>query len=147
LIEPLQISFEVNCSVEHAFDTWTNRIETWWPKEHTVSGERDAAVILEARPGGRLYERTALGTEHEWGEVTVWEPPRRFGYLWHIRRDRTDATDVEISFTGLDAVKTRVDILHTGWERLGADGQRWRDRNVSGWDGVIPDYVQEAQRR
>jgi hypothetical protein len=147
LIEPLEISFEVECSVEHAFDTWTTRVETWWPKEHTVSAERDVAVILEPRSGGRLYERTAGGTEHEWGEVTVWEPPSKFGYLWHIRRDRSDATDVEISFVSLDTDKTRVDILHSGWDRLGAAGQLWRDRNTSGWNGVIPDFIRTAERK
>jgi Activator of Hsp90 ATPase homolog 1-like protein len=146
LIEPLEISFDVECSVEHAFDTWTSRIEAWWPKEHTVSAERDVSVILEPRRGGRLYERTADGSEHEWGEITTWEPPTKFGYLWHIRRDRSDATDVEISFSALDASKTRVDIMHTGWDRLGDDGQRWRDRNTTGWNGVIPDYLREAEK-
>ena len=145
MIEPLEISFEVQCSAEHAFTTWTQRIGQWWPKEHTVSAERDSAIVLETRVGGRLFERTADGTEHEWGEVTLWEPPRKFGYLWHIRRDRSEATDVEVSFVPLAASKTRVDILHSGWERLGAEGQRWRDRNVSGWNGVIPSYTREAE--
>ena len=34
----------------------------------------------------------AAGAEVEWGEVTAFEPPHRLAYLWHIRRDRADAT-------------------------------------------------------
>ena len=30
--------------------------------------------------------------------MTVWEPPARLAYLWHLRRDRADATEVEIRF-------------------------------------------------
>jgi hypothetical protein len=30
--------------------------------------------------------------------VTIWEPPTRLGYTWHLNRDRSDATDVEIRF-------------------------------------------------
>jgi hypothetical protein len=140
MIEPLQLSFEVACSVDHAFSTWTSRIGTWWPADHTVSGSSEAAVILEPSLGGRLYERTLEGAEHEWGEVTVWEPPRRFGYLWHLRSTREDATDVEISFTPLGDEATRIDILHTGWERLGEGGQNWRDRNFGGWSTLLPHY-------
>ncbi len=42
--------------------------------------------MLETALGGRIYERTPTGVEHEWGEVTVWEPPTRLGYRWHLRR-------------------------------------------------------------
>ena len=47
---------------------------------------------------GRVYERTPDGTEHDWGEVEVWDPPRRLVYLWHIYGERADATRVEIRF-------------------------------------------------
>ena len=78
--------------------------------------------MLEGRPGGRIFERTPAGDEHEWGEVTVWEPPTRLGYLWHLRRDRADATDVEIRFVDRGDGSTRVEIVHRGWERLGRRG-------------------------
>ena len=39
MIEPLRVSFDVECSAEHAFWTWTSRASSWWPKEHTMSGE------------------------------------------------------------------------------------------------------------
>lgn len=141
MIEPLRISVDVACSAEHAFRTWTARFGAWWPRGHTVSADPDAAVFLEPGVGGRIFERTPDGAEIDWGEITRWEPPRRLAYLWHIRRDRTDATDVEISFVALDDGSTRVDIVHTGWERLGAGAQSWRDANAGGWSGLLPHFV------
>lgn len=141
MIDPLRLSFEVACPTAHAFDTWTRRIGVWWPTDHTVSGERGLKVTLEGKPCGRIFERTASGAEHEWGEVVIWEPPRRLVYLWHLRRDRADATEVEITFTEVAISRTRVDIEHRGWENLGAGGEEWRNRTVSGWNGLIPHYL------
>jgi hypothetical protein len=102
-------------------------------------------VVLEPGVGGRIYERTPAGVEHDWGEVTVWEPPIRLGYLWHLRRDRADATDVEIRFSDGGEGRTRVEIEHRGWERLGADGPGWRDRNHAGWRTLFPHFVAAAE--
>ena len=144
MIEPIRLAFEVDCPAAHAFDVWTDRIATWWPADHTVSGEPDAAVVLEPRPGGRIFERTVAGIEHEWGEVTVWEPPSRLVYLWHLRRDRADATEVEIHFRAQGEASTLVEIEHRGWEALGAEGRSWRDRNDGGWATLLPHYVVAA---
>jgi uncharacterized protein YndB with AHSA1/START domain len=141
VIDPLRVSCDVACSPRHAFATWTERFGSWWPRGHTVSGEDGARVELEPRVGGRIYERTEDGTEIDWGEITAWDPPHRLAYLWHIRRDRGDATDVEIAFVPLEAERTRIDIVHTGWERLGADGPAWREANVGGWGGLLPHFV------
>ena len=91
IVEPLRFAFDVECPLEDAFDLWTRRTSMWWPRSHTVTGERGVQVIFEARPGGRIFERTADGHEVEWGEITVWEPPRRLGYIWYIRTNRADA--------------------------------------------------------
>ena len=146
MIEPIRIELEVRGPARHAFDVWTNRISTWWPADHTVSGEPGLTVVLEGRPGGRIFERTSDGTEHDWGEVTVWEPPSRFISLWHLRRDRADATEVEIRFTDRDDATTLVEIEHRGWERLGAAGQDWRDRNLGGWATLLASYETAAAR-
>ena len=141
MIEPLRMAFEVSCPVDHAFDVWTSKIARWWPADHSVSGENGLQVVLEGRPGGRIFERTAAGTEHEWGEIVVWEPPSRLAYLWHLRRDRADATEVEIRFIDQGDSTTRVEIEHRGWERLGAPGTTWRDANRAGWSTLLPHYV------
>jgi uncharacterized protein YndB with AHSA1/START domain len=146
-IEPLRLSFDVACSVEHAFRVWTSGIGAWWPADHTVTGQDGLSVVLEGEKGGRIYERTPDGVEHDWGEVTVWQPPRRLAYLWHLRRDRADATEVDIAFVDAGEQQTRVEIEHRGWERLGADGQKWRDRNQAGWNTLLPHFVAAAQRR
>ena len=135
------MSVEVACAAEHAFTTWTARFGLWWPRAHTVSADPAAEVILEPAVGGRIFERTPDGREIDWGEVTGWEPPRRLAYLWHIRRDRSDATDVEISFVPLAGDRSRIDIVHSGWERLGAEAEPWRDANAGGWRGLLPHFI------
>jgi Activator of Hsp90 ATPase homolog 1-like protein len=138
--EPLRLSFEVACPLEHAFGVWTADIGTWWPADHTVSGEAGLEVVLEGRLGGRLYERTAAGEEHDWGEVTVWQPPSMLAYRWWLRADRADATDVTVRFTTTGDRSTRIDVEHAGWERLGARGPAWRERNLGGWTTLLPHY-------
>jgi hypothetical protein len=138
--EPLRMTFTVDCPAAHAFTVWTARISAWWPADHTVSGDAGLDVVLEPSVGGRIFERTQSGVEHDWGEVTVWEPPRRLGYLWHLRRDRADATEVEITFTERDG-GTVVAIEHRGWDRLGALGPDWREANKGGWSTLLPHYI------
>jgi uncharacterized protein YndB with AHSA1/START domain len=144
LMEPIRIHFEVACSPEHAFDVWANRTALWWPRSHSVSGAPGLHVVFESRPGGRIFERTPDGTEHDWGEILAWEPPRRLVYLWHLNSERSRATEVDISFAG-GAGATTVTIVHRGWERLGDDGPAWRQRNRQGWSGVLPRYQQAVQ--
>jgi uncharacterized protein YndB with AHSA1/START domain len=140
VIEPIRIAFDVAAPPEHAFEVWTARISQWWPADHTVTVEADLTVVLEGRAGGRIFERTRDGVEHDWGEVTVWDPPTRLAYLWHLRRDRAEATEVEIHFVDRGDATTRVEIEHRGWERLGADGAPLRDRNLGGWATLLPYY-------
>jgi uncharacterized protein YndB with AHSA1/START domain len=140
VIEPIRIAFDVAAPPEHAFEVWTARISQWWPADHTVTVEADLTVVLEGRAGGRIFERTRDGVEHDWGEVTVWDPPTRLAYLWHLRRDRAEATEVEIHFVDRGDATTRVEIEHRGWERLGAEGESWRDRNQGGWSTLLPHY-------
>jgi uncharacterized protein YndB with AHSA1/START domain len=141
--EPLRLAFEVDCPPEHAFDVWTRQISRWWPADHTATGAAGSEVVLEGRVGGRIFERTAVGGEIDWGEVTAWEPPRRLVYWWHLRSDRVDATEVQVAFRQ-QAAGTLVEIEHRGWERLGAAGPDWRERNKGGWAGLIPHYLSAA---
>jgi uncharacterized protein YndB with AHSA1/START domain len=140
---PLRLSFDVACPTDRAFDLWTSRIDSWWPCDHSVTGRHDIVVVLEPGVGGRIFERTPEGVEHDWGLVTVWEPPHRLSYRWHLSRDPADATDVDIHFLSGDAGRTRIDIEHRGWDRLGDEGDLWRSRNQLGWETLLP-HLQQA---
>jgi uncharacterized protein YndB with AHSA1/START domain len=139
-MEPIELRFTVGCPREHAFEVWAVRTSLWWPHSHSRSGDPGLEVTIEPRPGGRIYERTPAGAEHDWGEVLAWEPPARLAYLWHIYGEREDATEVDIRFAA-DGDATTVTIVHRGWERLGARGPELRRRNVQGWDGLLPHYL------
>jgi uncharacterized protein YndB with AHSA1/START domain len=144
VIEPLRLSYDLDAPAHHAFAAWTGKIDKWWPASHTTTGVPGSRVVLVGRVGGRIYEQAPDGREVDWGEVTRWEPPHRLGYLWHIRRDRADATDVALAFVHRGARGTRLEIDHRGWERLGAEGQTWRDANAGGWNGLLPHFAAYA---
>ena len=146
MIEPLRLSLVVRCSCDAAFRIWTEYTTMWWPADHTATGQTDSVVTFEPFVGGRIYERTAAGAEVDWGRIVTWEPPQRLGYLWHLRADRADATDVEITFSRHEEDQCRVEIEHRGWERLGDAGLGRRDANRRGWSGLIPHYVEECDR-
>jgi hypothetical protein len=146
VIEPLRFTYEISCPVDHAFDVWTKQIATWWPKGHSTSGDPDTVVHLEPRVGGRIFERTSDGREIDWGEVTRWDPPAQLGYTWHIGRTSEEATEVELTFVELGDDRTRLDIVHSGWDRLGAEGSVWREANTNGWNSLVPAFTAVAER-
>jgi uncharacterized protein YndB with AHSA1/START domain len=125
------MSFDVACSAGHTFTVWTAGIGTWWPPDHTMTG-RAEAVVLQGGVGGRIYERTADGTEHEWGEVTVWQPPARLAYLWYLGRDRADPPTLvcQVGSTTLKYRLRAIKDLHAwlkeqgDWVPLGAADEK-----------------------
>jgi uncharacterized protein YndB with AHSA1/START domain len=145
MTDALRISQEIRCTPEHAFAVWTTRLSTWWPTGHSASGDPDTVVTLEPRLGGRIYERTPDGTEFDWGEVIEWSPPHRLAYRWHIAWDVERATDVLLTFVDLGNDRTRLDIVHSGWERFGEESETWRTANSGGWSALLPTFVAAAE--
>ena len=136
----LTLELDLACPADHAFTVWTTRIGSWWPADHTVSG-RPEQIVLQGHVGGRIFERTGAGVEHDWGRVTAWEPPTRLAYTWHIGGAPEAATDVEIRFRPHGDGASRIAITHTGWERLGAAADVGRDRNRHGWTTLLPHFT------
>jgi uncharacterized protein YndB with AHSA1/START domain len=138
--EPLVVEFEVGVEPPQAFDTWTERCAMWWPKSHTISGD-PAAITFEARPGGRIVERAPGGDEHAWGEVLDWDRPDRLRYLWHLFFDRSEATEVEVTFRPSGA-GTAVRLEQRGFERLGEAGPPRRERTQQAWGAITARYAE-----
>jgi uncharacterized protein YndB with AHSA1/START domain len=104
-----------------------------------MSQSDDFDVVFEPEVGGRVYERGADGVEYEWGEVTVWEPPRRLDYLWHIFLDRDQATTVTVTFTPTDS-GTSVRLENSGFEVFGDRAEERAGRVGDAWEDLAARY-------
>jgi uncharacterized protein YndB with AHSA1/START domain len=140
MTDALVLEFEVGVPPAHAFDVWTRRCATWWPSSHTISGD-PSAITFEPRVGGRIVERAAGGAEHDWGEVLDWDPPGRLRYLWHLFFDRSEATEVEVTFSPAGE-GTAVRLEQRGWERLGDAAADRRTRTRDAWGELGARFVE-----
>ena len=139
-ISPVRKSLRVSRDRETVFRRFTREIGAWWPATtHSVGKSSVVAVILEERIGGRVFERLADGTEHDWGEIVAWDPPARFVMTWHPGRDRSSAQELEVCFSA-EGGQTRIDLTHLGWERLGEDAAELRRSYSPGWDAVLAHF-------
>ena len=139
----LTVPVDVNAPAEavwHTVTDWPGQGEWMLGTRVEVDGPGDGRHL-----GARLRAFTGVGPLGftDTMEIVAWEPPRRLVYVWHLRFDRADATEVEITFAANaePAGGTAVRIVHRGWERLGAVADERRERNRRGWGGLVPHYV------
>lgn len=134
---PLHKAVTVPWPPERAFTRFTAEIGSWWPlATHSVGGVRTIRCVFEERVGGEIYEETRDGTRHVWGTVLVWEPPARAVFTWHPGRTPDSAQNIEVRFTPVDN-GTRLELIHTGWERLGTEARKARRAYPLGWTYVL----------
>jgi uncharacterized protein YndB with AHSA1/START domain len=137
VLGPVKKSITVKKSPGEAFALFTEGIATWWPLSKYSVGLGDAQTcVFETREGGRIFERNTNGQTIPWGTVLAWEPPSRILFSWHPGYGANEATRVEVRFTAVPG-GTRVNLVHTGWERLGARAKKTHDSYVTGWDHVF----------
>ena len=137
---PLRKTITVPWTVERAFARFTAEIGSWWPlTTHSVGGARTERCAFETRVGGQIYEETEHGTRHVWGTVTECEPPGRT-VLPGIRTHIETAQKIKVRFTS-DGGGTRLELTHTGWERLGKEARKARRAYPMGWTYVLNLYA------
>jgi len=140
-ITPIHKRLTVPSDPERAFRRFTAELGTWWPlRSHSVGQEQADTVTMEERVGGRIVERIRDGREAVWGTVTAWDPPRRVAFTWHPGREPATAQDVEVRFTPVGSA-TRVELVHSGFERLGRLARTARRGYPIGWAYVLGRYA------
>lgn len=143
-VEPVRTSVTVGCTVEHAFEVFTSRLDTWWPmRTHSVSQERTTGVTIEPGVGGEVYEVRDDGERCAWGRVLAWEAPQRFVITWHPGRAPETAQEVEVRFVA-DGDGTRVELEHRNWAALGAEAEEKRNNYAGGWATVLTQHYAPA---
>jgi uncharacterized protein YndB with AHSA1/START domain len=151
-MEPLAVGVVVPLAPADAFDLFTRRIGTWWPRATTFSRRRLASIHFDP-DGGRWYERDDEGEELAWGRIVVWEPPQRLVVTWQITAegrpepDPARASEVELHFEP-EGAGTRLQLEHRAFERHGDEpGRVWREGMASdqGWSNILGRYVSAAE--
>lgn len=143
-IEPLRKQLKVRLATQQAFELFTAGIGKWWPLlTHSVGEEQADTCFFEGWVGGRIVEVLKDGSQSEWGKVLLWEPFHKVSFYWYPGRTPDTAQEVTVTFSETPT-GTLVELLHTGWETLGAAAQARRDGYDTGWDYVLAKYVIEA---
>lgn len=150
-IAPVSKSIVVEAGPERAFSVFTAGIDRWWPKSHGIGATPVRESILEPFVGGRWYTRHEDGTDVVVGHVRVWEPAARLVVSWEISPDwKPDprpafTSEVEVRFIAEAGGRTRVELEHRNFERLGAEGGAKMRREVDGgWPSILERFAQAA---
>lgn len=145
-------SVSVRTNAERAFRVFTDEVDTWWPREHHIGKSPLKRAVIEPRAGGRCYSEQVDGTECDWGQVLVWDPPRRLVLAWQITTawqfdpELARSSEVEVRFTPEAGGSTRVDLEHRHLERHGAGFESMQAAvdSPNGWTGMLRLFAARA---
>jgi len=147
---PVRRTLEVKASQARAFQVFTERMGTWWPKGHSVGASPQKEVIVEPQVGGGWYETFEDGSTCQWGHVLAWEPPQRLVLAWALNAqfeyDPDLVTEVEIRFHAEAEALTRVEFEHRNLERFGDKAAYVAEQigGPQGWPAILDLFAEAA---
>jgi uncharacterized protein YndB with AHSA1/START domain len=152
-VSPVRKSVVVDATPAQAFEVFTSRIDRWWPKSHGLGAAPVRESIIEPFVGGRWYAKCEDGTEAVVGHVLIWQPGERFVVTWEISAEwKPDprpsfTSEVEVQFTADTLGRTRVDLEHRNFERMGAaEGEKMSGDVNNGWPMLLELFTKEASK-
>jgi hypothetical protein len=152
-IAPVRKSIVVAATPLRAFEVFTSALDHWWPRTHSIGNAPIRRCVMEPFVGGRWYNDLQNGSDVTVGHVRVWEPGQRFVLGWEINAQwkpdsRTElASEVEVRFVREDAHRTRIEVEHRHFERMGGEaGATMRNAVENGWPGVLELFNQALTR-
>jgi uncharacterized protein YndB with AHSA1/START domain len=142
----------VDAPQERAFSVFTDGIDSWWPREHTIGEAALKEMVLEPKAGGRAYGIGVDGSESDWGRVLEFDPPNRIVVSWDIslewkhELDHAKTSEFEVRFIPQGAGRTRVELEHRHLERHGEGWEAMRDSvgSPNGWQGGLELFAKAA---
>lgn len=144
---PIKQHFPVPAPAGEAFEVFTQKLNSWWPKEYTWAGEGLEKMAIEPGKNGRCFERGPHGFECDWGRVVEWDPPHRIVLTWQIGPDRVPqpnpekASEIEVLFEE-DNSATQVTFIHRNFENHGESAGTYKEALASpkGWPYILGNY-------
>lgn len=152
-IDPIRATVSVNAESSHAFEVFTDRLDTWWQLDRYSRAADDfegedvkvERVEFQGRVGGGVLEHLSNGLVLPWAEVVAWEPPVRFVLAWKPNSTDRPPTEVEVRFTP-DGDGTLVELEHRGWERLGEVAEKARVGYGAGWATNLARFAEAVDK-
>ena len=137
---PVLKTVRVKASPQRAFDVFTTRFDAWWPRSHHIGKAEMKEAVIEPRRGGRWYEKGVDGSECNWGNVLLWEPPHRIVLSWRINSqfviDDSVTSEVDVRFIAEADGVTRVELEHR-IEAVDAETMRGMVDAPNGWTAIL----------
>jgi uncharacterized protein YndB with AHSA1/START domain len=145
-------SVMVDAPQERAFAVFTDGIDTWWPREHTIGEAELKEMVLEPKVGGRAYGIGVDGSESDWGRVLAFDRPNRVVVSWDItlhwkhELNHAKTSEFEVRFIPEGPDRTRVELEHRHLERHGDGWEAMRDAvgSPNGWQGGLELFAAAA---
>jgi uncharacterized protein YndB with AHSA1/START domain len=152
-IAPVRKTLVIEASPERTFEVFTAGIDRWWPKTHTLGSTPLVRSVIEPFVGGRWYSVHADGSQVTVGHVRAWQPGVRLVLGWEISADwKPEArvafsSEVEVRFIAIASGRTRLELEHRHFERMGAQaGAKMRHEVDGGWPKILELLAQEVAR-
>jgi len=133
----IQMEIIINASIENTWSSLINDIGLWWRKDfYTSSKTKD--FILEARPGGKMYEDYGNNEGLVWAEVIIVDSPNIlelkshlspeyggpvFSFLRLALESSGESTRLKLSDVGVGKMSDEAQKqTEAGWRMLFEDG-------------------------
>ncbi|MEU2202627.1 SRPBCC family protein [Isoptericola sp. NPDC019482] len=148
----VSVAVDVAAPLEHVFDVFTLRMDSWWDPDHHML-EDTAEFVVEPWVGGTITDVGPAGERCTWGRVLVFDRPAAFAFSWDIsprwevETDPARCSEVHVSFAAVDAGTTRVTLEHRHLDRHGEGWAAMRDSvgSPDGWGSNLRRMAETAR--
>ena len=140
---PIRRTVLVAASPERSFATFVERMHVWWNPAGHLLKLPVTAMVVEPFEGGRWYEKGDDGVVADWGQVLVWDPPKRLVLSWgpppgFSKGGGDDFSELEVNFVP-EGETTRINLEQRYLERFGEAGHALRAalESSGGWPRAL----------
>lgn len=133
----IQMEISINANIEDTWKSMINDIGLWWRKDFYTS-PKTQEFILEARPGGKMYEDYGNNEGLVWAEVIVLDSPNilelkshlspeyggpTFSFLRLALESTGEGTTLKLSDVGIGKMSDQANKqIEAGWRMLFEEG-------------------------
>ncbi|MEU4642923.1 SRPBCC family protein [Micromonospora sp. NPDC023814] len=136
-------SVTVKADRKTAFTMFLEGFPEWWPNNFRTT--KVGAPLGVDKKGGRWYEIDEQGEEHTFGLIRKVDSPDTLVIGWRLngfgRIDPDNASEFTVTFVADGQKKTRVDVEHTHFDRMGTKhAKRVRNGMDKGWPTILQSF-------